>query len=220
MLLVLTGHIQQGKSRWLEAQLNVLEAAGMRVCGVLAPGVWEPCTPDAEHPQHFRKLGIDMVLYPAHERFACGVDCSLAAQAAGAVEDELCSVTVNGAKLGWEFYPESFARANAVFASWHRQAREGASQGNLSGSCLLVVDEIGPMELHGRGLHEAMALLSEGPTPLFAHALVVVRDFLVGDFLQTDAAGAWGSDVQVIAPDAAGEGVLQGLLADCPGAKD
>lgn len=40
MLFFLTGEIQTGKTRWLSELAEELEAAGVGVAGVLAPGVW------------------------------------------------------------------------------------------------------------------------------------------------------------------------------------
>lgn len=40
MLLILTGDIQIGKTRWLQNSIARLEAAGVVVEGVVAPGVW------------------------------------------------------------------------------------------------------------------------------------------------------------------------------------
>lgn len=40
MLFFLTGEIQTGKTRWLSNLVEELEAAGVGVAGVLAPGVW------------------------------------------------------------------------------------------------------------------------------------------------------------------------------------
>ena len=40
MLFILTGDVRTGKTTWLEARVRELEAAGVPVRGVLAPGVW------------------------------------------------------------------------------------------------------------------------------------------------------------------------------------
>ncbi len=40
MLFFLTGEIQTGKTKWLSGLVEELEAAGVGVAGVLAPGVW------------------------------------------------------------------------------------------------------------------------------------------------------------------------------------
>ena len=56
MLLVLTGEIQIGKTRWLQASVDRLEAAGVGCEGVVAPGVWRP---QAAPEDGYEKLGID-----------------------------------------------------------------------------------------------------------------------------------------------------------------
>ena len=73
MLALLTGDIQTGKTRWLEARVEAAEAAGVEVWGVLAPGVWVPREPGAPRVPgsgdgDFEKLGIDMAYFPGRER--------------------------------------------------------------------------------------------------------------------------------------------------------
>ena len=63
-----------------------------------------------------------------------------------------------------------------------------------------LVDELGRLEIwRGGGLTSAMALLAQGPTPVFPHALAVVRDYLLDD---TEAllAEAWPDRCR-ISPD-------------------
>ncbi|ACV22509.1 Uncharacterised protein [Slackia heliotrinireducens] len=64
MLFVLTGDIQTGKTRWLEALVSELERSGAGVFGVVSPGVWEQGPREGE----FRKLAIDNVLLPGCRR--------------------------------------------------------------------------------------------------------------------------------------------------------
>ncbi|MEE0707078.1 MAG: hypothetical protein UCH28_11950, partial [Adlercreutzia sp.] len=72
---------------------------------------------------------------------------------------------------------------------------------------LLIVDELGRLELQrGEGLTEAVALLRQGPTSAFPHALVVVREELVGEAeRQLDA--AWPDRCR-IAPDVEGRAAV------------
>ena len=42
MLYILTGEIQTGKTRWLQALIDKLAEKGVPLEGVLAPGVWRP----------------------------------------------------------------------------------------------------------------------------------------------------------------------------------
>ncbi|MDD6289009.1 MAG: nucleoside-triphosphatase, partial [Eggerthellales bacterium] len=40
MLLILTGEIQIGKTRWLQELVCELQEEGVAVSGVIAPGIW------------------------------------------------------------------------------------------------------------------------------------------------------------------------------------
>ncbi len=72
---------------------------------------------------------------------------------------------------------------------------------------LLVVDELGRLEIwRGGGLTEAVALLREGPTTAFPHALVVVRDYLADD-AEALLADAWPDRIR-IAPDESGRAAV------------
>lgn len=162
MLFILTGDIRTGKTTWLEARVRELEAVGVPVRGVLAPGVWR----DGE------KVGIENVLLPSRERV-------LLATPAG----DGCSTG-----LGWDFNPAALTRVNAHLAGLNATAVE-------KDVCpgLLVIDEVGPLELRrGDGLTAALALLDDGPTPTWPHALIVVRPALVED-ARTRFAQSWRS---------------------------
>ena len=98
MLFILTGDIRTGKTTWLEARVRELEAVGVPVRGVLAPGVWR----DGE------KVGIENVLLPSRERV-------LLATPAG----DGCSTG-----LGWDFNPAALARVNAHLAGLNATAVE------------------------------------------------------------------------------------------------
>ena len=167
MLFILTGDIRSGKTTWLEAGVRELEAAGVPVRGVLAPGVW----------RDGKKVGIENVLLPSHERVLLATPA-----------EEGCSTG-----LGWDFDANALARVNAhltELAATSGDARPG----------LLVIDEIGPLELRrGEGLTAALELLDAGPTPAWPHALVVVRATLAED-ARTRFAQSWRS-VELLSPD-------------------
>ncbi|MEC4272201.1 hypothetical protein VJ923_03385 [Adlercreutzia sp. R25] len=91
---------------------------------------------------------------------------------------------------------------NDVAPSCHpERSAEGAEPKDLpQAPSLLVVDELGRLEIwRGGGLTEAVALLAQGPTATFPHALVVVRDYLLDD-AEALLAPAW-PDLARIAPD-------------------
>ena len=152
MLFILTGDIRTGKTTWLEARVRELEAAGVPVRGVLAPGVWR----DGE------KVGIQNVLLPSRERVL------------------LAKPVKRGQSpfdLGWDFDEAALAHVNAHLAELVRATGE---KDVLPG--LLAIDEVGPLELRrGDGLTAALALLEAGPTPTWPHALVVVRTGLANE---------------------------------------
>ncbi len=210
-LFVLTGEIQTGKSRWLEAQLSHLEAAGVQVCGVLAPGVWVEVPVSSEHPQGFEKLAIDWVFYPEHDRVRAAWRQDLDPESGA---DKYTAPVVGGQRFMWKFAQEPFDRANGLFAKLRAEQESGEGEGAfVPGSTrLVVIDEIGRLELNGRGLTEAVALLETGPTQKNPHVLVVCRDLLLEDFLASPMAKAWGEAVQVIAPDDAGQEALLSIV--------
>lgn len=179
MLFILTGDVRTGKTTWLEARVRELEAAGVAVRGVLAPGVWR----DGE------KVGIENEILPSRERV-------LLATPAG---DE-CSTG-----LSWEFDAAALARVNAHLAELEADATGDGRPG------LLVIDEVGPLELRrGGGLTAALQLLDGGPTPAWPHALVVVRAALAGE-AAARLARSWRS-VELLSPDEPGARQLREAL--------
>ena len=172
--------------------------------------------------ERFEKLGIDNVLLPTGERIAFGRRADLA-EAEGSYDVESQS---SRAKLGWTIFDEAIERVNEHFSQLSQETRagggaavegfesgsgnadsdnwgsdNGGSDGNsASHACsprLLVVDEIGRLELQrGGGLVEAMRLLQQGPSSAFPHALVVVRSWLAAR-AEEAYCPAWGPAVYV-----------------------
>lgn len=61
-------------------------------------------------------------------------------------------------------------------------AKAGAGETRLAPQAMLVVDELGRLELlRGCGLTNALAILDAGPTPQFPHAIAVVRETLLNE---------------------------------------
>lgn len=180
VLFILTGDIQIGKTRWLESTCQKLAADGIPCAGVVAPGVWVPS--EQGDANGFEKLGIDNLLLPQGERIPFARRRDLA-QVEGTFDPNSQSAQM---QLGWEISDEAISQVNAHFdliaSSTHHNGRQS----------LLVVDELGRLELmRNQGLTSALALLDEGPTPAFPHALIVVRDVLV-DLARERFAPAWG----------------------------
>ena len=207
-MFLLTGAVQTGKTRWLERLVVELAAEGVPCGGVLAPGVWRRREESGaevdvrERPLgsgagEFEKLGIDNVLLPGGERVTFARRCDLA-QREGVLDPYSQSAT---AGLAWEIDEAALTRVNAHFdALAHRApfvtpSATSPTTSNLARPCLLVVDELGRLELQRNGgLTSAMALLARGATAACPHALVVVRASLRARAEERFAA-AWGGCV-------------------------
>lgn len=175
----------------------------------------------------YEKLGIDNVLLPEGERIVFARRRDLA-QETGVFDEGSQSARV---KLGWEIDDAAIGRVNAHFDELARaeaeagscaegavmservvragdDARgEGASSAKGEAARLLVVDELGRLELLGNaGLTSAMALLERGLAARYPHALVVVRAWLV-DTARERFEGAWGP-LRAISPDDAGRAAV------------
>lgn len=197
MLLILTGQIRTGKTTWLRARVGALEAADVACYGVTAPGVWDG---------RGRKVAIDNELLPGQGRIRL-------ARAADPAEP---------GGMAWDFDEDALARVNAHLAGLRGggpnggelredSPHEDASPARSARPGLLVVDELGPLELRrGEGLTEALALLAEGPTPAWHHALVVVRAGLAKEAAAL-LGPAWG-EVRELRPDEAGTELLTGVV--------
>lgn len=196
MLFLLTGDVQIGKTRWLESLVAELAECGVPCAGVLAPGQWVRSSGAHADANGFEKLGIDNVLLPGGERipFARREDI---ARAEGAFNEESQAAK---AELAWHIDDAAIARVNDHFDRLSLPPAPG----------LLVVDELGRLEIwRGGGLTSAMALLAQGPTAAFPHALAVVRDYLLDD-AEALLASAWPDHCH-ISPDEAGRAAV--LLA-------
>lgn len=204
MLFLLTGEVQIGKTRWLESLVAELAERGVPCAGVLAPGQWLPSESERADANGFEKLGIDNVLLPGGERIPFARRGDLA-RADGTFDEESQAAK---AELAWHIDDVAIARVNTHFDELAVHASEGTeSRDPFSTPGLLVVDELGRLEIwRGGGLTSAMALLAQGPTPAFPHALAVVRDYLLDD-AEALLVEAWPDRCR-IAPDEAGREVV------------
>ena len=238
MLFILTGGVQTGKTRWLERLVAAMAEQGVPCCGVLAPGVWRVADAatetalDGGAPER-EKIGIDNVLLPGGDRvrFAMRRDsldrshsgalrAGVAgdAGAVGAAGLSKATTQSDKASLGWAIFDDALACVNAHFESLASESELiGSAPSESAAPCgLLVVDELGRLELQGGrggGLEAALRLLDKGPTPRFPHALVVVRDWLVGE-AERRFEPVWGAP-RVIVPDKAGRAAVETAFSMC-----
>lgn len=169
-----------------------------------------PATGERADANGFEKRGIDNVLLPDGRRIPFARRRDLA-QLEGTFRPSSQSAR---AQLIWEIDDNAIAQVNEHF----RQLSDGACGEGREEACLsagspdptpglLVVDELGRLELHrGEGLTEAVALLRQGPTPAFPHALVVVREGLV-DEAERQLGASWPDRCR-IAPDDKGRAAV------------
>lgn len=209
MLYLLSAPQQSGKTRWLQSLVEGLEARGVVCSGVLAPGRWRR-EPDGS----LSKLGIDNLLLPQHELLAFArpanpVAHGLQANRVDAAhtprgDRDGCSQS-RRAGLGWDISDAALGRVNRHFGSLGGLALEADRPG------LMVVDELGPLELRrGEGLCQALALLEEGPRPAWPHAVVVVRPSLL-DLATKRLRPAWGRPEPIEPTSTCQERVLEGF---------
>lgn len=197
MLFLLTGEVQIGKTRWLESLVTELADRGVPCAGVLAPGQWVPSEGEHADANGFEKLGIDNVLLPSGERIPFARRGDLA-RADGTFDEESQAAK---AELAWHIDDAAIDRVNAHF-------NEIATHASAAAPGLLIVDELGRLEIwRGGGLTSAMALLAQGPTAAFPHALAVVRDYLLDD-AEALFAEAWPDRCRIKPNDGAREAIL------------
>ena len=197
MLFLLTGEVQIGKTRWLESLVTELADCGVSCVGVLAPGQWVPSEGEHADANGFEKLGIDNVLLPSGERIPFARRGDLA-RADGTFDEESQAAK---AELAWYIDDAAIDRVNAHF-------NEIAMHASAAAPGLLIVDELGRLEIwRGGGLTSAMALLAQGPTAAFPHALAVVRDYLLDD-AEALFAEVWPDRCRIKPNDAAREAIL------------
>lgn len=191
MLFLLSSPQQGGKTRWLQSVVGELERDGLPCRGVLAPGRWR------RTPGGLAKTGIDNLLLPEHELVPFAVAACDGPAGAGCAQSR-------AAGLGWDISEEALARVNA-----HLAQLDGCGADAVPG--LLVIDELGPLELlRGGGLTSALSLLGRGPQPAWPHALVVVRSSLLA-VAEEELRPAWG-EPEPLGPDAASRSRLLGIL--------
>ena len=213
VLYILTGDMQIGKTRWLQALVRNLEARGAVCDGVIAPDVWRE-----DEASGFDKLGIDNELLPTHEvvHFArrddlARADCAFDANAQSAQ-----------AKLRWHISDEAIRKVNAYFDALIEAATEPQAADIPECTCvhaspakrMLIVDEMGRLELlYNEGLTSAMELLKHGPEERYECALLVARDmFDLPHLAEMRFAAAWGGSKRISPTDEARNEIVASVL--------
>ena len=204
MLYIISNDIQTGKTRWLEGVVDRLSADGVRVDGVIAPGVWiEHDAGENEPSVTFEKVGITNVLLPQGE-------CILFARRKDlAVADgsyEKCSQSA-AMGMGWAIDETAIAQVNRHLCTLKSNGSDPSVEPGL-----LVIDELGRIELErGGGLTAGIEIIENGATAAHPHALIVIRSRLLDIALDRFADAPWGG-VRVIAPDEDGERDVRGAF--------
>lgn len=213
MLYILTGNVQIGKTRWLQALVSNLEAHGAVCDGVIAPGVWRE-----DETGGFDKLGIDNELLPTHEvvHFARRDDL---ARAEGTFDANAQSAK---AMLRWHISDEAIQKVNAHFDALIQAAEvpqkldasECARLHAGPAKRMLIVDELGRLELlRNEGLTSAMELLKRGPGERYECALLVARDmFDLPRRAEMRFAAAWGGSKRISPTDEARDEIVASVL--------
>lgn len=188
MLLILTGNVQIGKTRWLQKAVHELEAAGVGCNGVLAPGIWLK-----REDGSLEKTGIDNLLLPEHDLVPFARRTDLAEQDGSFVAES----QAGRARLRWHISDESIARVNNHFRALGTDGPCGKPAKSI-----LFIDELGQLELlRGEGLVEAMGMLERGPQGIYEHAIVVAGDkFGLPSRVEELFGEVWGGSA-CIAPD-------------------
>ncbi len=226
MLFILTGVMQTGKTRWLERLIEQVCKRDMFVYGVVAPGQWIDHGPAAPKGQRFEKQGIDNVLLPQNERIAFAHrpdlverDCEGEGADDGSNAAPAHCSQSKQAKLGWAIDDAAIDQVNAHFCTLCAQAKDCALPEDIKHITgitahaparpgLLVIDELGPLELlKNGGLTSAMDVLAQGPSSLWGHALIVVRESLCDTAVQRFG-DCWGGATAIYPNDAAYNQVL------------
>ena len=216
MLQILTGDIQIGKTRWLQRRVEAMSKQGLTCYGVVSPGIWREYQA-SDGSLEYEKLGSEVLLLPQGRRlpFARRRDLAEAEEVLADKTDRAdktdkadkadrarsAESQSSKAGLGWAIADASIAAVNAHF-DWIAAEAESAAPHSAADDQqqgLLVIDELGRLELmHGCGFSSAVRLLEQGPTRLYADALVVARDSL-SSLVQQRFASYWGG-VQWLSP--------------------
>ncbi|MDR1712765.1 MAG: nucleoside-triphosphatase [Coriobacteriales bacterium] len=150
--MFLTGKSGAGKTTWLLGEVGRARAAGHTVVGIITPPIFGKKD----------KLGIEAWLLPTDERFNLANVQPRVAQPTAPTRPD--------ADLAWRFDDTAVQRINDHLQTLAFPAAQ-------SPETLLVIDEIGPLELlKGAGFTAALDLLDK---QVYEQAIVVIRPSLI-----------------------------------------
>lgn len=203
MLFLLTGDVQIGKTRWMQALVKELSNRGVTPFGVLAPGTWVEHRNDESGSVRYEKTGIDNLLLPQRELVPFARRSDLA-HSEGRFDAESQAAR---AHLAWAIDDSAIMRVNEHFANLGSEATLGET-----GRVILVVDEFGQLELcRNQGLTQAVSLVDRGATPQVPHAIVIVRRQLLETARKRFADAPWGG-IRAISPNESGRRAIAEAL--------
>jgi hypothetical protein len=240
MLFILSGDIQTGKTRWLQALVEELARESISCYGVLSPGIWrerETVTDAGQRVIEYEKLGIETVFLPSMECLPFAERRDLTESTGGFCGERAGWQSVK-ARLGWVIPDKAIGAINRHFDAISKSCTaceaRGASEPDQplkpsqpnppnkpnppnppyqpnKPSGLLIVDELGRLELcEGTGFVSAIQLLKRGSTSLYKHALVVARTGLAQ--LARGCLSPYWDKTIIISPDKDMQKMLTSLI--------
>ena len=201
-----------GREKGIRVQVTNVTGTSKILAQLTDAQAGKPGTPELPdlfscHTQNAPSLGIDNLLLPGKRKVPFARRRDLA-QADGAYDEGSQAAR---ADLKWAIDDAAIDIVNMHLDGFIEG--EGVHSGLEERSCpaqsrFLVIDELGRLELlAGGGLTSALALLDRGATPMFPHALAVVRESLLDAAFERFAETLWNG-MRAISPDARGEQLL------------
>ena len=209
MLFILSGGIQTGKTRWLMCLIEELSALGATCHGVVSPGIWcksiaadgstsfeklgieamllpqgerltfarrcDLASGDGEYDSSWQSMqaGLGWVIPDAAIEMVNRHFDGLEQESAYVGGQRQCTLTELQRHATVEYGQSAVERVAA------EKQIQAANQSYAHNRGLLVVDELGKLELTGGGFTSALRRLEAGPSMLYGSALAVVRNRLL-----------------------------------------
>lgn len=163
MLYTLSQPSLSGKTRWLEDLVQTLKEYNIPCYGFICPGIWQ------KEDGRYNKLGIACTILSSTNTYVLAQKAKASSETLG---------------LRWTFNGKTIAEVNHYCLELKEELHRQSVQSDIFPG-LLILDEIGPLELkYKRGFIEALSLLEAGPNRRIPHALCVIRESLRSTFTQ------------------------------------